>query len=111
MTTIFFSSLFTFLFTVVYIELINIKRYGGYVNHEFWYYKLYSHFKNNYYDVYDTDCIIRSLDGYYEGVELPTITRIPFPTIFCKYYIKGYGLVFNCTRLSDIIDKKFSSNE
>jgi hypothetical protein len=108
MITIFLNCLFTFIFTIVFLEIFNLRRFGGLVDHTYWHYKLYSHFQNNHYDIFSEDCLIVSLEGYYEDIELPVITRLPFPGIISKYYIKGYGIVVNWTPLSKLIDSKLS---
>jgi hypothetical protein len=116
---------FVFLLIIVFIflyliasaiiqKILKSNTGNGFVNHDLWYYKLNTLFKEKAYQKSNDALLMQSLNHFLLTNEdrnedlLPFICKIQFPfNLFSKYYIRDEGYVIRYTYLSSIIDEEF----
>lgn len=112
---------FVFAYLIVGIiaqKILNTSTGTGFVNHDLWYYKLNTLFKERAYQKVNNVLLVQSLDHFLLTNEdrnedlLPYIYKIEFPmSLFSKYYIREEGHVLRFSSLCQMIDEEFRKLE
>lgn len=103
---------------IIVQKVLNTSTGTSFINHDLWYYKLNTLFKERAYQKVNNVLLVQSLDHFLLTNEdrnedlLPYIYKVEFPmNLFSKYYIREEGHVLRFSSLSQIIDEEFRKLE